>query len=54
MQDFEKLAVLLKGEGVTIVDVIETYEYGKFLHIIDPEGNKMDFGNLSMRFTRSL
>ncbi len=32
----------LKGEAVTILDSIETYEYGKFVHILDPEGNKIE------------
>ena len=32
----------LKAEGVTIVDNIETYDYGKFVHIIDVEGNKIE------------
>lgn len=32
----------LKKEGVTIVDEIETYEYGKFVHILDNEGNKIE------------
>ncbi len=31
----------LKKEGVTIVDDIETYDYGKFVHILDAEGNKI-------------
>lgn len=31
----------LKKEGVTIVDTIETYDYGKFVHILDAEGNKV-------------
>jgi len=29
----------LKQENVTIVDEISEYEYGKFVHILDPEGN---------------
>lgn len=29
----------LKKENVTIVDEIAEYDYGKFLHILDPEGN---------------
>ena len=29
----------LKKDGVTIVDEIATYDYGKFVHILDPEGN---------------
>lgn len=32
----------LKKEGVTIVDNIESYDYGKFVHIIDLEGNKIE------------
>ncbi|MBO2012870.1 VOC family protein [Siccationidurans soli] len=32
----------LKKEGVTIVDEIETYDYGKFVHILDAEGNKVE------------
>lgn len=32
----------LKKEGVTILDSIETYEYGKFIHILDVEGNKIE------------
>jgi len=31
----------LKKEGVAIVDTIETYDYGKFVHILDAEGNKV-------------
>ena len=32
----------LKKEGVTITDKIETVEYGKFVHILDIEGNKIE------------
>jgi predicted enzyme related to lactoylglutathione lyase len=32
----------LKKGGVTIVDTIETVEYGKFVHIMDIEGNKIE------------
>lgn len=38
----ENLAALveeLKKENVTIVDEIADYDYGKFIHILDPEGN---------------
>jgi predicted enzyme related to lactoylglutathione lyase len=31
----------LKKDGVTIVDAIETVDYGKFVHILDAEGNKV-------------
>ncbi len=32
----------LQENGVTIVDEIEEFEYGKFVHILDPEGNKIE------------
>ena len=32
----------LKKNGVTILDNIETYDYGKFVHILDGEGNKVE------------
>ena len=32
----------LKKEGVTLVDEIEEYDFGKFIHIIDIEGNKVE------------
>jgi predicted enzyme related to lactoylglutathione lyase len=38
----ENLALLveeLKKDNVTIIDKIEESEYGKFVHILDPEGN---------------
>lgn len=40
--DLEKLLEHLKQEGVTIVGEIETYEYGKFAWILDPEENKIE------------
>ena len=42
VEDLEALVKELKKEGVTIVDNIETYDYGKFVHIIDIEGNKIE------------
>ena len=41
VDDLEALVEELKKEGVTIVDKIETYDYGKFVHIMDMEGNKV-------------
>jgi predicted enzyme related to lactoylglutathione lyase len=32
----------LKREGVTVLDSIETYDYGKFVHVLDIEGNKVE------------
>lgn len=40
--DLEALQKELKAAGVIILDKIETYEYGKFLHILDPDGNKIE------------
>ena len=40
--NLEQLVQELKKEGVTICDEIEVYEYGKFIHILDPEGNKIE------------
>ena len=42
VENLEALVEELKKEGVTIVDQIETYDYGKFIHIMDPEGNKIE------------
>jgi predicted enzyme related to lactoylglutathione lyase len=42
VDDIEALVLQLKEEGVTVVDDIATYEYGKFVHIIDIEGNKVE------------
>ena len=32
----------LKKQGVTLLDSIAEYEYGKFIHIIDLEGNAIE------------
>ena len=42
VENLEALAEALKKEGVTITDKIETVDYGKFLHIVDVEGNKVE------------
>lgn len=42
VQNIEGLVEKLKGNGVTIVDKIEEYEYGKFVHVMDHEGNKIE------------
>ena len=40
--DLEGLVEELKKEGVTILDTIESYNYGKFIHILDAETNKVE------------
>jgi predicted enzyme related to lactoylglutathione lyase len=42
VQNIEALVKKLRVNGVSIVDDIEEYEYGKFVHIMDPEGNKIE------------
>jgi predicted enzyme related to lactoylglutathione lyase len=42
VDDLEALVEELKQSGVTILDTIETYDYGKFVHILDAEGNKVE------------
>lgn len=42
VQNIEGLVKKLRENGVTILDKIEEYDYGKFVHIMDPEGNKIE------------
>lgn len=42
VENIEVLVKELKENGVTICDEIESFEYGKFVHIMDPEGNKIE------------
>lgn len=42
VENIEALVSELKKEGVTILDEVATYEYGKFVHILDIEGNKIE------------
>lgn len=42
VHNIEGLLEKLKENGVTILDNIETYSYGKFVHIMDTEGNKIE------------
>jgi predicted enzyme related to lactoylglutathione lyase len=42
VQNIEGLVKKLKQNGVKVLDEIEEFEYGKFVHILDPEGNKIE------------
>ena len=42
VQNLEGFLIKFKENGVTILDEITSYEYGKFLHIMDIEGNKIE------------
>lgn len=42
VENIESLVEEFKASGVEVVDTIESYEYGKFVHIMDPDGNKIE------------
>jgi predicted enzyme related to lactoylglutathione lyase len=42
VQNIEGLVKKLRENGVTIVDEIEEFDYGKFVHIMDLDGNKIE------------
>lgn len=42
VQNIEALVEKLKENGVSVLDSIETFDYGKFVHIMDPEGTKIE------------
>jgi predicted enzyme related to lactoylglutathione lyase len=42
VQNIEGIVNKLKENQVTILDEITTYDYGKFVHIMDNEGNKVE------------
>ena len=40
--DIESIVEALKQNGVATLDSIQSYDYGKFVHLLDPEGNKIE------------
>ena len=42
VENLEAVVEELRKEGVTLLDNIEDSEYGKFVHLLDPEGNKIE------------
>ncbi|WP_224484006.1 VOC family protein [Robertkochia aurantiaca] len=42
VEDLEKLLSVLKEEGVEVVGEMETFSYGKFGWVMDPDGNKIE------------
>ncbi|NJB86828.1 putative enzyme related to lactoylglutathione lyase [Lewinella marina] len=42
VEGIEALVEQFRANGVTVLDEIATYDYGKFVHILDPEGNKIE------------
>ncbi len=42
VDDMEAIVKKLKKNGVKILDEVREYDNGKFVHTIDPEGNKIE------------
>ena len=42
VENIVELVAELKKDNVTIIDEIADYDYGKFVHILDPEGNVIE------------
>lgn len=42
VSDLNVLVTRLRGEGVKILDEVEVTSYGNFVHILDPDGNKVE------------
>ncbi len=42
VENIEELIPILKEEGVEVVGEIQTFDYGKFAHIMDCDGNKVE------------
>ncbi|MCB9257321.1 MAG: VOC family protein [Chitinophagales bacterium] len=42
VQNIEALIKQLEENGVTILDSLTSYDYGKFIHIMDADGNKIE------------
>lgn len=42
VEHLDALVAELRKEGVTIVDSVQAYDYGKFVHILDLEGNNLE------------
>ena len=42
VQNLEGLLRNFRKEGITILDTVMKVDYGKFVHIMDPEGNKIE------------
>lgn len=40
--DMDALVAELRTAGVTVLDSVQAVDYGKFVHVLDPEGNKLE------------
>jgi predicted enzyme related to lactoylglutathione lyase len=54
VNNIEGLVKDLRINGVTFVDTIQTFEYGKSVHIMDTEGNKIELWDpIDIVFTKT-
>ena len=42
VENIDALVKELRLDGIVVLDEIETFEYGKFVQILDPENNKIE------------
>lgn len=42
VENLPELVEQLKKEGITTTDEIQEFEYGKFVHMLDLEGNRVE------------
>lgn len=42
VNDIDRLVAALRRDSVKILDSIERFDYGAFVHVMDPEGNKIE------------
>ncbi|OCX54815.1 hypothetical protein BEL04_05485 [Mucilaginibacter sp. PPCGB 2223] len=42
VEQLDQLLANLKAAGILPTDTVETASYGKFVHLMDPEGNKIE------------
>ena len=54
VENVEKTVAHLRKVGTKIIDEVTTYPYGKFVHILDPEGNAIELWEANDDFFNDL
>lgn len=53
VNDIDGLVAELRRDSIVVLDTIARYDYGAFVHVLDPEGNKIELWEpLDSSFTR--
>ncbi len=53
VNDIDGLVAALRRDSIVVLDSIERFDYGAFVHVMDPEGNKIELWEpLDSSFTR--